>query len=104
MSNCESVIYASGQPEDSRKVYEVEKKLLEYSMQNPTKGTYSDTNAKKGGKISGEVRDAMVDVLTGRKKMADFDAAVKRWRNQGGDKIREEFQKALPKDVPVTKK
>lgn len=102
MSSCENPLYQSGHPEDTRKMHDLEKQLLPMAQQAPTKGTYSDTNSKKGAKIGAEVRDTMVDVLTGRKKMADFDAAVKRWRAQGGDQIREEYQKVLPEGVPVT--
>lgn len=103
MSNCESVIYHSGYPQDTKKQYEVEQELLKIAMWNPTSGTYSDTNAKTGAKILQEARDKMVDIVTGRAKLDDWDAAVKRWRSAGGDKIRSEYEKVLPADVPVTK-
>jgi len=102
MSNCESVIHAAGFPEDTRKIHEIEQRLLPLSMQSPVKGTYSDTNSRKGAKIQSEVRDTIVDVVTGRKKISDFDAAIKRWQETGGNDLREEYQKVLPADVPVT--
>lgn len=102
MTNSESVIHASGFPDDTRRIHEIEQKLLPLSMQSPVKGTYSDTNSKKGAKIQSEVRDTIVDVVTGRKKISDFEAAVKRWQETGGNDIREEYQKVLPADVPVT--
>lgn len=73
-------------------------------MRNPTAGTYSDTSSKVSAKITQQVRDKVVDVITGRASVADFPAAVKRWQESGGNKIREEFQAALPADVPVTGK
>ncbi|MGI8769381.1 MAG: sugar ABC transporter substrate-binding protein [Propionibacteriaceae bacterium] len=103
MSNCESVIYNSGHPEDTRSQYEAEQKLLKFAMAIPTSGTYSDTDAKVGAKISTEARDKMVDIVTGRAKIDSWDAAVKRWRDSGGDKMREEYQAVLPADVPVTR-
>ena len=98
MSSGEGVIYQSGHPEDTQKKHEVEQELLKIAIRNPTNGTYSDTNAKLGAKIQAEVRDAMVDIVTGREKIDTWDAAVKRWRDSGGDKIRDEYQGVLPAD------
>lgn len=36
----------------------------------------------------------MNDVITGRKKLADFEAIVSTFRTGGGDKIRTEYEEA----------
>lgn len=102
MSSSETVLYNSGFPDDTRAAHELEKKLLKIAMYNPTRGLYSDTNSKNGPKINQPLNDTVIDVITGRATMADFDAALKRWNESGGTKIKEEFAAVLPADVPVT--
>ena len=34
-------------------------------------------------------------IAAGRKSMSDLDQLVKDWKAQGGDKIRDEYQKAI---------
>lgn len=104
MSSPENVIFNPTFPQDTKYIYEQEKKLLEFAQRNPTNGTYSDTNAKVGAKINKTFRDKIVDIITGRAKVADLPEAVKRWKADGGDKIREEYQRVLPADVPITGK
>lgn len=104
MTSPENVIFNPAFPDDTKYIYEQEKKLLEFAQRNPTNGTYSDTNAKVGAKITKTFRDKIVDIITGRAKVSDLPDAVKRWKADGGDKIREEYQKVLPADVPITGK
>lgn len=104
MSSPENVVFNPAFPDDTKYIYEQEKKLLEFAQRNPTNGTYSDTNAKVGAKIQTAFRDKIIDIVTGRSKVSNLADAVKRWKADGGDKIREEYQKALPADVPVTGK
>lgn len=101
MAAGEGVIY-NPRPEDSEYIYEQEKKLLEFAMQRPTKGLYSDTNSKKGGELSQRISDVRDDVIQGRKTIDDFTAAVKTWEEGGGKKILDEFAEVLPDDIPVT--
>ncbi|WP_115787982.1 sugar ABC transporter substrate-binding protein [Arthrobacter silvisoli] len=101
MSSPENVVFNPGFDDDTRYVNEQQKKLLELAWRNPTNGSYSDTNSKVGAKITKQLRDKVVDIITGRAKVSELDAAVKRWKSGGGDKIRDEYQAALPSDVPV---
>lgn len=101
MASGESVLYGSV-PDDSKYVYEQEKKLLEISMERPTKGLYSDTQSDKGAELSERLNDVRDDVIQGRKTIDDFRAALKTWADKGGDKILEEYAAVLPDDVPVT--
>ena len=101
MTAPESVIYSAQYSDDTRKIHDYEKQLLQYASHNPTAGTYSDTNSKQGPKLTQLVTDKVTDIITGRAKPSDFAATLKRWQDGGGKKIREEYQAVLPKDVPV---
>jgi putative aldouronate transport system substrate-binding protein len=102
MSSPENPVYSAQFSEDTQLIYDTEKKLLPLASRNPTAGTYSDTSSKVGAKLTQLVRDKAVDILTGRAKVSDLDAVVARWKSEGGNKMREEFQKALPPDVSVS--
>lgn len=101
MSSAESVNFNPGFPQDTKYIYETEKKLLEFAWRNPTNGTYSDTNAKVGPKVTKIVRDKTVDVITGRAKSAELAEAIKRWRSEGGDKMRAEYEADLNPEAKV---
>ena len=102
MNAPESVIFNPAYPEDTKKIYATEQKLLEHAMRNPTAGTYSDTSSKLGPKLTAAFRDTIVDIVTGRQKIDAYDAALKRWKSGGGDKMRDEFAAVLPASVPVS--
>ena len=101
MSSPESVLYNPGFPDDTKYVHETEKKLLEFAWRNPTNGSYSDTNAKVGPKITKIVRDKTIDIITGRAKVSDHADVLKRWKSEGGDKVRAEYEADLNPDAPV---
>ncbi|WP_104173739.1 sugar ABC transporter substrate-binding protein [Arthrobacter sp. Y81] len=101
MSSPENVVFNPGYDDDTRYINEQQKKLLELAWRNPTNGSYSDTNAKVGAKVTKQLRDKVIDVITGREKVGVLKDAVKRWQSEGGNKIREEYQAALPAGVPI---
>jgi putative aldouronate transport system substrate-binding protein len=101
MTSPENVLFSPGFESDVRYVYEQEQKLLELAWRNPTNGTYSDSNSKVGAKASQQVRDKVVDIIMGRAKIDELKPSVTRWRNDGGDKIRAEYEEQLPSDAPV---
>ncbi|WP_026529846.1 sugar ABC transporter substrate-binding protein [Haematomicrobium sanguinis] len=100
MASPESVLF-SAIPQDTQSIYDTSKELLKNAKRNPTNGLYSDTNSKVGPKIRQNLYDKVTDIITGRAPVSDIDAAVKRYFNDGGEKIRQEFQEALPSDTPV---
>jgi len=101
MSSPERVNFNPGSPDVTQYIYDTEKKLLELAWRNPTNGTYSDTNAKVGPKITKIVRDKTIDIITGRAKVSEFADVLKRWQNEGGNKMREEYQADLNTEAPV---
>lgn len=101
MTAPERVNFNPGFPQVTNYVYEAEKKLLEFAWRNPTNGSYSDTNAKVGPKITKIIRDKTVDIITGRAKVSEHAEVLKRWKAEGGDKIRAEYEADLNVDAPV---
>ena len=101
MSAPERVNFNPGFPDVTKYVYETEKQLLEFAWRNPTNGSYSDTNAKVGPKITKIVRDKTIDIITGRAKVSEHADVLKRWKSEGGDKIREEYAADLNPEAPV---
>ncbi|MBV9600962.1 MAG: hypothetical protein JOZ87_29455 [Chloroflexi bacterium] len=64
------------------------------ATQDPTVGLYSATNQKQGFLIQTQLADGLIDIITGRRPMTDYDQLVSTWRSAGGDTIRSEFQQA----------
>lgn len=64
-------------------------------VRNPAIGLYSDTFSRKGATIARGVNDVLAGVLFGRNSLADFDAAVARWRSEGGDAMAAEYAESL---------
>lgn len=101
MASPENVIFHPGFDDDTKYVHDQETKLLEFAWRNPTNGTYSDTNARVGAKINKQINDKVIDIITGRENVGVLKDAVKRWKSEGGDKMREEYQAALSSDARV---
>ncbi|TWD82898.1 carbohydrate ABC transporter substrate-binding protein (CUT1 family) [Kribbella amoyensis] len=70
-------------------------KLIALVVEDPTANLISPTDDKSGGDLGQALTDVRNDVIAGRKPMTAFDAAVKKWAKDGGDKIRGEFEQAL---------
>ncbi|MDJ0314409.1 sugar ABC transporter substrate-binding protein [Arthrobacter sp. H35-D1] len=100
MTAPERVNFNPGFPDVTKYVYETEKQLLEFAWRNPTNGSYSDTNAKVGPKITKIIRDKTIDIITGRAKVSEHADVLKRWKSEGGDKIREEYAADLNPEAP----
>jgi putative aldouronate transport system substrate-binding protein len=70
------------------------KSLGAVGVQDPTVGLYSATNQKSGFLLQTKVADGLIDIITGRRPVSDYDALIKEWRSGGGDSIRSEFEQA----------
>ncbi|GAA1578778.1 extracellular solute-binding protein [Kribbella karoonensis] len=70
-------------------------KLLGMVVKDPTTSMISPTNDKAGGDIGQAFSDVRNDVIAGRKPISAFDAALAKWKKDGGDKIRGEYETAL---------
>lgn len=79
-------------------VHDAYAKLIPLGVEDPCATLYSPTDGKKGATLLQEMGDTITSIIAGRKSMSAYDAAVKRWRDSGGDKIRDEYEQALAKD------
>jgi putative aldouronate transport system substrate-binding protein len=70
-------------------------KLIGMVVKDPTASLISPTNDKSGSDIGQALSDVRNDVIAGRKPISAFDAALAKWKKDGGDKIRGEFESAL---------
>jgi putative aldouronate transport system substrate-binding protein len=91
-----SVIYQPAYPHDAELQHSYEEDVMPHAVHNPTLGLYSDTDATKGATLNSNLTNVQNDVIQGRKSLTDWDDAVVQWRRNGGDKIREEYEKQLP--------
>jgi len=65
------------------------------AVKNPVSGLFSDTASRKGGQIGEKLGAVETDILAGRQKVSAWQPAAEAWAKGGGDKIRDEFEKAL---------
>ncbi|MGP9538130.1 extracellular solute-binding protein [Brachybacterium sp. AOP43-C2-M15] len=88
-------IYVPGIPESTTKWYEGQKIAVEYGSSDPTLGLYSETASKIGGSINGRIDDLTNDIIQGRRPVSAWTDGVATWKSAGGDRIRDELEKAL---------
>lgn len=75
--------------------YQGTKELSQFLVKDPCAGAYSATQAERGATLAQNMQDFSSDVIAGRQKLGGLPDAVKKWRNDGGDKMREEFAEDL---------
>jgi putative aldouronate transport system substrate-binding protein len=76
-------------------MYDTEHMMMPYAVSDPTFGQVSVTNFSKGFTLQQRVDDTLVDIVVGRRPMADYDQMVQDWRTNGGDTIRKEYQDSI---------
>ncbi|MEQ4209459.1 extracellular solute-binding protein [Actinopolymorpha sp. B9G3] len=70
------------------------KEICPEALANPVDGMYSETENRKGSQISRDIGTVTDDIIQGRKPPSAWTAAVKKWKEDGGDKIAEELYAA----------
>jgi putative aldouronate transport system substrate-binding protein len=73
-----------------------EKTELAAGIADPTVGLYSPTDGTKGNLLNKNFYDAVAEIVRGRLPFSDYDGLVSAWRSGGGDKVRDEYQAAIP--------
>ncbi|MGW5868459.1 hypothetical protein ACWFRJ_40650 [Streptomyces sp. NPDC055239] len=81
--------------DDVRTVYGMEKKLVETGIQDPTVGHYSDAYTQHYGRMQTEAGDLVNDIVSGRKKIAEWKPFWSEWRSKGLDQMANEFAKSI---------
>ncbi|MFF4901464.1 extracellular solute-binding protein [Streptomyces sp. NPDC001068] len=67
------------------------------SEPNPVVNLYSETSISKTPVLKQIIDDLMIAVVTGRKPIGALAEARSDWKKQGGDQMRDEYEKALAK-------
>lgn len=88
------VNFTPGRPETTKMYHAYQTRCAKNSLPLATQGLYSPTQQSDGAALDKSLLDGMNDVITGRKKLADFDAVVSTFLTGGGDKIRTEYEEA----------
>jgi len=84
-----------GQPGQVERIQHFQDDLISNAIKDPTMGLYSPTWAQKSGTLTQIQTDAFNSIAVGRKPMSYLDEAITKWKSQGGDTARKEFQNAL---------
>ncbi|WP_229116470.1 type 2 periplasmic-binding domain-containing protein [Parenemella sanctibonifatiensis] len=87
-------ILGPGDEEAVRRQHEWHSRVSENLVHDPSIGLVSETQINKGGPLATMITDAVNAVVYDRGPIEDFDSALTKWRNDGGDQIAEEFATA----------
>jgi putative aldouronate transport system substrate-binding protein len=89
------VFYTPDLPNYAKVMYDTEHLLMPHAVSDPSFGQVSATNFTKGFTLQQAVEDTLVDIVVGRRPMADYDQMVRDWLNNGGEAIRKEYQESI---------
>lgn len=95
--NSQAVLFTPGQDELTRSQHSYLTEVIPDGVDNAADGLYSETDVTKGATWRVRLQDTQRAVMLGEKPMADWDAVVKDWRADVGDKVAEELAEAAAK-------
>ncbi|WP_031524440.1 extracellular solute-binding protein [Streptomyces sp. NRRL F-5123] len=87
------VLYMPGRPDVVQRNHAWQLKVAPMLVRNPRFGLQSQTFSRVGAAIDQLRTDTIGDVVSGRKPMSAWGDAVKKMRNQGLDRIAEDYAK-----------
>lgn len=96
-------VYQPGRPKDADTQHAYQSKVIPGGKSNPTVGLFSNTSANENATIDKNFNDGVNQIVQGRKPIDTLADLVKTWKSEGGDKIRDEYQKQL-QEVGATPK
>lgn len=87
------VLFVPGMPEAVRALHSWQVKVVPVAIRNASYGLQSSTYTAQGTTLRALMDDTVTGVIAGRLPLSELDAAVKKWRARGGDRMAEEFAK-----------
>ncbi|HVX42738.1 MAG TPA: extracellular solute-binding protein [Mycobacteriales bacterium] len=90
-------IYVPGFQDLAKTEHKYLTEVMPTGVPNPAWGLYSEAAATKGVAAGSDLADVQAAIIQGRKKLSDWDDAVKTWRQAAGDQMRDEYEKAYHK-------
>ncbi|MEU2284404.1 extracellular solute-binding protein [Streptomyces sp. NPDC013178] len=87
------VLFVPGMPEAVRALHAWQQKTVPRAVRNASYGLQSRTKNAQGTTLKALLDDTVTGIVAGRLPLSEWDAAVKKWRARGGDRMAEEFAK-----------
>ncbi|MER5950681.1 extracellular solute-binding protein [Streptomyces sp. NPDC001904] len=91
LSDAPQVLYAPGSPDVVKRLHAWQREVVPLMQPNIRFGLQSDTYNKQGTALQQLFDDGVTAIVSGRKKLSDWDAVYAKWQAQGGKKVLEEF-------------
>ncbi|MFF4527196.1 type 2 periplasmic-binding domain-containing protein [Streptomyces bluensis] len=85
------VLFVPGMPDAVRSLHAWQQKAVPHAIRNASYGLQSRTFTAQGTTLKALMDDAATGIIAGRVRLSEYDAAVKKWRERGGDRMAEEF-------------
>jgi putative aldouronate transport system substrate-binding protein len=85
------VLFLPGMPEAVRALHAWQQKVVPVALRNASHGLKSPTETAQGATLKALMDDTITAVIAGRSPMSDYEAAVKKWRSRGGDRMAAEY-------------
>ncbi|GAB3769090.1 extracellular solute-binding protein [Microlunatus parietis] len=92
-----AVLYLPGLPDDTRRAHAYQERTVPNGKPDPTLGLFSNAASERGAGLDRNLAALQAEIIKGDAPVADWDAAVARWRSDGGDEIRGEYEQAYQK-------
>jgi putative aldouronate transport system substrate-binding protein len=89
------VQYQADLPGYARASFDAEQLQVSLGVLDPTMGFYAPTNYTRGTVAEMSFRQAVVDVVVGRRQFNEWEQIVKDWRSAAGDQVRKEYLDAF---------
>ncbi|OIV37168.1 hypothetical protein BIV57_12635 [Mangrovactinospora gilvigrisea] len=91
MCNAPQVMYVAGKQDGVKAAYQWEQEVCPTMLDNPANGLRSATATSVGATITQNMTDTITGIVTGRQPVSSWDAAVKKWKSGGGDRIAKDY-------------
>ncbi|MEU3985995.1 sugar ABC transporter substrate-binding protein [Streptomyces sp. NPDC026672] len=93
IASAPQVIYNPGRADASKEAYEAEKDMISTGVANPAAPYVlgSATYSAKWATLNTQIGDAVSGIVSGKQPLSSWDGVVKRFRDQGGDRIAHEL-------------
>ncbi|MEU8955621.1 extracellular solute-binding protein [Streptomyces sp. NPDC048518] len=84
-------LYFPGFPDLTKRLHAWEKKVVPLLVPDDHWGLMSETFNRQGATMQQIIEDGVTAIVSGRKKLSDWDGIHAKWRSQGGERAAEEF-------------
>jgi putative aldouronate transport system substrate-binding protein len=95
MSAPPPVIFDPNDAEFARVASDAQRAALAVGVASPAAGLFSRTGSQKAALLNQPLTDALYNIMFGRESVSTLDGAIKQWRANGGDQIRNELEQTL---------